>query len=392
MLDKWQNDVVTALKHLRKIDGKSLQSSDCLVANNTLLSLMQSYVWTGEFDGAQLNVRLDASGYSWVSLPPYSDPLAEKSDGRLEIRSRTKIDALCHLFEGNDYNSFECNQTTWKTNNSSKFDTLDTPIPCPDTEAVKRQLSAMSPYYLMLLTDDVKTQEIVKSNLAKINYQVLERGEGQDFEKMTNMGYQGHTKQVFGHRYFSHNDHNRIYVVATNPLGPVGIMSLFDYREKKDDAHNQDRISISFVSVSPGYRQHGIAREMLRKAAEYAMSTERYITRTEPSTIGKMTSYASYTALMKKEFPKLPFVGHMDADYLHQVEKIEGFKDLAYQAKCIIIQEAVRDIEKLYPDPSKRRRYESIDMTQILAQASVRILRSARARPERHGQQNIPSL
>lgn len=383
MLDKWEDDVISALKHLRKIEGRSLQPGDCLVANNTMLSLMQSFVWNGQFEGVQLNVRLDASGYSWIDIPSYFDPLAELGDGRLEIRSRTKIETLCHFFRGNYSEYDDDTREPWPTKMNAKYETFDSSIPCPETEAVKTHLRGMNCYYAMLLSEDPKENETIKRDLTNISYQILEDGEGQDFERMTHMGYQGHTKLIFGHRYFSHNDRNRTYVVATNPLGPIGIMSLYDYAKKSGEDHNPDKISISFVSVSPGYRQLGIAKNLLRKAAEYAVSTQRYITRTEPSTIGAMTSYAAYTALMRKEFPKLPFVGHLDADYLHQIEKLEGFRGLSYIAKCMVIQEAVASIQKMFPESVNRRRYESIDLTEIVTQASRRVSRFSQSQRDR---------
>jgi len=377
MLDKWQDDVVSALQYLRHSEGLSLQPSDCLTANDVMMALMRSYVWKGEFDGAKLHVRLDNSGYSWISLPDYFDPLADETDPCCRIRPPMDIKTMCNFYEYPDYGFDDegADFEPWATDDESMVQIFSQPIHTLDSAKVKQRLCATNQYYAMLLDENPANQALNIENLKDIRYQILEKGEGADFESMTKMGYMGHTKQVFGHRYFSYNDSNRIYIAATNALGPVGIMCLFDYGAKEGEGRNPDKLSISFVSVSPGYRQLGIASQMLRTAAEFAQKTQRYITRTEPSSIGKRTSCDAYTNLMKKEFPKIPFIGHMDADYLHQIERISGFSALSYQAKCAIIKDSVSAIGRMFQEPEKRRRYADIDMSKIVEQATSRVAR-----------------
>jgi ribosomal protein S18 acetylase RimI-like enzyme len=93
-----------------------------------------------------------------------------------------------------------------------------------------------------------------------------------------------YAKSVFGHGYVNYLD-NRSFIVARNALGPVGIISLFDCGAPDSHRLRPDVLSISFISVSPGYRRLGIGTKLIRQAMQYCIDHKKILSRTSPSSM-----------------------------------------------------------------------------------------------------------
>lgn len=140
----------------------------------------------------------------------------------------------------------------------------------------------------------------------------------------------GHLKNLFGHIYFSTNN-NEDFVIAENLAGVVGIVSLF--RHEKDGKLKS--LSISGITVTPSYRERGIATALCVAAAIHAKNLEIPLMITSPSEQGKSTIYKKLTQdiCYKDSLVFEPFFYHFSAlfddlemEYKEKVELLNWFK------------------------------------------------------------------
>ncbi len=340
MFDRWYGDILTAMKTVS--GDRELQPDDCLIANNVLFVILKSFAWKGAFDGATLSVSDDGSGYSYVTLHEYLDPYSSN----LEIRRKTNINVLDFKYEYSDYDD---NHIVWERDHDAKINIYDEPFASEVCERVLRVIKE-NKYYAMLLESSIEGQCKINSSLFDIEYSVVDEDDAFDrLIEITNMSsYSTHPiKSVFGHRYFSMDCSNRKLIVAKNKLGPVGILCLFDHSMPDVLDKDNNRLSISYVSVSPGYRNHGISKNLLRHAFDYAIKNEKYIARTDPTEIGKLISYSSFSSLAKNEYPSIPFLTCSKARLLWSLTRSDGFQNLDYKKRNSIILLAEKKIDKV---------------------------------------------
>ena len=338
MLDKWVDDVLIAIKEANKENGIELNKSDCIVANSIIFKLMKSYIWGSHFENAVLKIRNDNSGYSWIDIKSIED-----KDSDITLSYESRINCLSHMYKSKGWDDEDSNK--WITDNRAESKTYNNPINLEDQNKVVKHL-IKKPYYKMLLEEDINKQNIYLSDLSEISIKVHEELNYISLLKDTSMyKYNGNPiTEIFGHKYTTHSE-NRIMVVASNKLGPVGILCLYDYERNTEDRYNQDRLSLSYVSVSPFCRQIGISKKLLDAAFKYASEKNKYITRTSPSVFGKKTTYDSFTKHAKSKYPGIPFIKEEDAQIIQMMYAKNNFlREFNFSERKSIVKECLKSI------------------------------------------------
>ncbi|MHD0644986.1 GNAT family N-acetyltransferase [Pseudomonas aeruginosa] len=352
MLDKWTHDIAEALF---EITGGKFTPEIAVTANDVLFSMVNSHCFNCEFLGATLHVLKDGSGMSWVDFPEYLDP-----DTGLEIRPKQKINVFNFRFEDEGYFDDEDNPIELIPFDETKGVTVfKAPIGTPLANQVKEKLRQNDYYRTILEEDSLKMCQHI-SALNKIEYQVLPDTPLFDIENMTGMSYHSHgnLNQVFGHRY-ANDSYNRYHVIARNKIGVVGILCFFDHAGRGAADPRADWVSIAYISVSPGYRRHGIAKELLRRGFEHAIANNRLVARTAPSEFGREASYQAFTDFVAQAFPGYPFLEDKVFDYIYPLHTSEEYLKLDFKEKAAanvrgrnyILGEAARqgvEIDRLY--------------------------------------------
>lgn len=367
MLDKWKNDIYTAIKDCKPgtDEEKTLVESDGLLANKILFLLMKSPVWTHEFSGVELRVSKEVPSYSYVHLPDLIDP---DEDGR-ELREETSINTIGWKYS-NSYGYYDDERELWAEPKGDEYVTLSTSI--ANDEKVKNILNVLrnDEYYDFLLEEDSqKIQENIEK-LQEIDYVIIDADDDDRTKILEDMMHMseyeiGHYRSVFGHRYASHLD-NRKLIVAKNFLGPVGILSLFDRGAVFANERIDGMYSISFVSVAPSYRNMGIAKELMRRAFKYCQDNEKIVMRTSPSKLGELFSYDSFTRLAKSEFKQLPVLTHNQECLTYLLRKFPVYSRLNYTSKCKILSSLIEKADELLKaDPSPFRDYSYLDEKEL---------------------------
>jgi GNAT superfamily N-acetyltransferase len=329
--DVWTSDILKAIQLLK---GK-ISPDDCLLGNAVLFKLMKSPLWRHEFEGAALVAHQDDSGYSYIDLPGFDDP----DNNKLSIRDGTTFNLLDHRYEYPMY--CEEGYELWSYSRAAEKKVMAEP---PHLDYLREVLDLLSenPYYRQFLTNDPQELDEFMEKTRRIEYNVLEEKSTQEIIQST--GISRYDTEVvthlFGHRY-AKCDSNRKYVVAQNSLGPVGILSLFDHSAPGVSHGQTDLLSVSFVSVTPGYRRLGIASGLMRTAFDYCLSHKKMLGRTEPSEIGRLT-VDHFSQLAKTHAPSLPFMNRQEMLAMSMMQRaIPGLRTLPYAQKCKVIQKGL---------------------------------------------------
>ncbi len=337
--DVWTDDVLKAIHTLK---GR-ITPEDCLLANVVLFKIMKSPLWRSEFQDIKLVVHEDNSGYSFIDFAEVVD----FDNDRLTIREASVFNALDHHYE---YPMFsEGEYELWPYDkNAQRIEYLDPPS--LDFLSEVEDLLSENRYYQKFLTRDPVAIDSFKQECNQIECNVIEVDGLADLIQSTGISrYDTYVvTQLFGHRYAA-RDENRIYVVAQNLLGPVGILSLFDHSRPGVLSRQQDLLSVSFVSVCPGYRRQGIASQLMRTAFDYCLKHEKLLSRTEPSEIGKLTQ-SHFSELARQYAPGLPFMSRQEMQAYYYMERvIPGLTKMSYKGRTGIIQQGLERIRRHEP-------------------------------------------
>jgi GNAT superfamily N-acetyltransferase len=329
-LNVWTDDICSAIKSIKGI----VAAQDTLLLNAVLFKLMKSPLWDFEFKGASLSVHQDSSGYSFITLPELNDP---DNDSYL-IRNEVSINPLSHRYEHSEYRD---EQEVWEFDKNAAAMTHEKLVNVPFLDGVIELLSQQDKYQALLTTDPVQIRDLMaKRN--DLRFETFKSIDVSGFNTMSGMStYGGNTaKEVFGHRYANEMG-NRIHIVARNFLGPVGIIALFDHSTIRAGRSEQDLLSVSYISVSPGYRRAGIASSLMRWAFEYCQENKKILGRTKPSEIGKLTvDYFSHLA--REHAPLLPFLKSHEMEILQPISRqLERMPVINYERKCSYIEKAL---------------------------------------------------
>lgn len=334
MLDKWQKDILDSISASKNLPNGVYAKEDCLLANAILFELVNSYVWRHEFKGAQLIAKQDTSGQSWIDFPAYDDPNTQNG-----LRYEERINCLdWKYFASYDNESLD---ETWHTTENGNLEIITETSQLPWIAEVKRKLSENDYYRLLLEKDPVKQANNLR-DLEKITYTIYEDLDYHELLLQTKMyRYSGNPLgEIFGHVYTKSCD-NRIMVVAANALGPIGLAALFDY-SKSPSMRNPDRLSLSYVSVSPSFRNKGISKELLRKCLEYAQQNGKFITRTTSSPFGEKAIFKSFGEYAKDNFSAVPFVKNEEIQLACILYNNSDFCSLNSKSRLKLIIEFLR--------------------------------------------------
>lgn len=332
--DVWSNDILKAIQSLK---GK-LAPEDCVLANTVLFKIMKSPLWRSEFEGAVLSIHQDNTGYSFIKLPEISDP---DNEG-LTIREETVFNILDHRYEYPMY--CEEGYPLWVYDRDAAPLNL-TEVPSIELLPEITEFLSENQYYRKLLTTDPVEIESLKRLCDKIEYSVVVENSISELIQSTGISRYDNSvvTQLFGHRYAT-RDENRIYVIAQNIMGPVGILSLFDHSQKGVSHSQPDLLSISFVSVTPGYRRQGIASSLMKTAFDYCLRNEKMLGRTDPTEIGKLTA-GHFSKLAKAFAPALPFMTRQEMMAMSIMQRrIPNLRDMPYLSKTKVIQQGLERI------------------------------------------------
>lgn len=326
----WADDIFYAIKSLKG----EIVAEDTLLLNAALFKLMKSPLWDFEFKGASLSVHQDETGYSFITLPDLNDPDNES----LAIRDEIWINPLAHRYEYSEYND---ELEVWEFDKNAVVVVHDKPINVPFLDGVIELLSQQDKYQALLTTDPVQMGDLMaKRN--ELRFETFKAMGVYEFNAMSGMStYGGNTaKEIFGHRYANEMG-NRIHIVARNFLGPVGIISLFDHSEANPGRFEQDLLSVSYISVSPGYRRAGIASSLMKLAFDYCLEHKKILARTRPSEIGKFT-VDHFSKLAQQHAPLLPFLKTHELELFNSISRqLESIHVKSYERKCDYIQQAL---------------------------------------------------
>lgn len=354
-LDKWIDDITEVT--INYFGGKDKNAA--LYSNLLLYKLINSYVWESEFKNNKLYISNEDNTYSYIEIPKYYDPL----DNNLEIRDKVKFNVLGHKYKNTRYyydffdiaeydekykhlTNEDIDLMFWdKPDNSKGFyeyknNDINNNIMLELIEKLKLKDNSSRPYYSIILEDDLMKQKQNKEDLFnEIEYVLYKKSN--DIEKYTNMSdfYSGNTKEILGHRYYDGSDIHKFYIVAQNKIGPIGMICVFDHSDKGVLNEDDNRWSLSFISVSPTYRNKGIAKNLLRELIQYAIDNEKYVFRTDPSDIGKKYLFKTYSNIAKEEFPGFAFIPYRIGQSLSRVTHLDSFRNAEYKEKCQILNE-----------------------------------------------------
>lgn len=359
MLDGWVEDILDSLVEINKSKGREpLNPDDEIAVTNAVFSLVKSYAFRSEFPGVMLMISDSEIQYSRIYFPEYNDPY----DDDLDIRDEAFIHPLHFKFQYPEYLDIDDPEpVVWERPQDPQYISYDTPIHLEKTELILDHLRQKSEYYAKLLENDPEKQIQNLKELDDIRYDSHENFRYHDIDMMTHMSQHsgGNINHVFGHRYVAPGD-QRHYVTGTNWLGPVGVCAL---------GEGPSKYVLSSISVSPSYRRQGISSNLLRHALKMAYQNEKYIERTSPSVMGDELTHEYYTKLAKKEFPKVPFVSHKDAQYIHAITKREEFHKLPFSSKCSILNDFVSKVEQMVDELESKSKhpfpYDHLDLQEL---------------------------
>jgi GNAT superfamily N-acetyltransferase len=332
-LNVWVDDIFYAIKSLKGI----IIAEDSLLLNAAIFRLMKSPLWDFELKGASLSVHQDGSGYSFITLPSLNDP----ANNSLLIRDEMLINPLSYRYE---YSEYSDEQEVWEFNKNAMIITHEKPINVPFLDGVIELLSKKDKYQALLTTDPVQIIYLMaKRN--EVSFETYMTMDVSGFNSMSGMStYSANTaREVFGHRY-ANEMCNRIHIVARNFLGPVGIIAMFDHSCQKSGSFNHELLSVSYIYVSPGYRQAGIASSLMKLSFEYCLEHKKLLGRTSPTEIGKLTA-DHFSDLAQQHAPLLPFLKSEELELLNSIyRKLDDLSIVSYESKCAYIQKALSSV------------------------------------------------
>lgn len=326
MLEGLKEQVYVGLQKMNSLDRCSSEflQQDNLVANEVYFFILNSPVFKDTFSGSRLFSSF-AGDYSFVEIIGKTEALPIK----VKIRSAETVDLFSFMYE---YSEGDDDFEPWEKGNSGTVEiTLDS--------ISKRAFQLIdiikdnSPLMQKILSPTSKNLK----DLDKISYEVIAHDSDVnvlDFCVTESKSCIADIKKVFVHRYFNYRETDNIYIVAKNWLAPVGIICLFDTNLADPLRANSRTLSISYVSVTPEYRNIGISKNLIRQSFVYAKEHNKYLSRTRPSDIGRLYSYDSFTQLAAKEFPAIPFVKREYISFAYQVNKAATESKMSYGSEC----------------------------------------------------------
>lgn len=289
--------------------GRQPSIEDLPLLNRGLLHLLQSPLWQGSFDGSSI---VSEQGRCYVLVPERGDP--------------------------------DCSQTTlWEEQRVSVIDQDyfdERELRYYSEVDFNRLINQMMRHPDISLLSERREKNLTSlmKNIDKVRYSFHDVECWDDINEFGSDGF-SIAVNAFGHRYLS-NSENRKYIVASNILGPVGILCLFDHGMEGVLDHRKYLYSISFVSVTPEYRRKGIASELMRKALEYARENNLILGRTRPSKIG-VNTFDHFSELASREFSDIPFIKAEEMPVLYELDRHLDLEKISSNARNRLINKSL---------------------------------------------------
>ena len=337
MLTLWRDRIFSEIS---TVLGRAPEPTDSVIANSVLLHLMQSPLWSGgEFEGVEFHIHEDGTGFSELFLPERFDP---DSDGELSIRDKTYVSVFQEFFDSN-YIFDDLDTSVWVRNSKAPKRIVVQPV---YNDVVNEILSNLQsePYLANLISREKGEVERLTQAKNELRFQLLDTPD----LNVWDLNQYSHidasmaisARYVFGHRYLEFLD-NRKLIVAYNFMGPVGVLCLFDHAAPGVLNGDECRYTISFVSVSPGYRRKGIASMLMRQAFQTAIEHKKFVSRTSPTTIGENT-FDHFSHLAEKEFPGLPVIRNHESTTYSVVNKRLKLASRPYRERSAILSRVLK--------------------------------------------------
>ncbi|HHJ3076617.1 TPA: GNAT family N-acetyltransferase [Vibrio parahaemolyticus] len=164
-----------------------------------------------------------------------------------------------------------------------------------------------------------------------------------------------HLRDVYNHYYFN-DKNNEDFIVAVSDAGIIGIASMFRHTE---DQYGYEAISLSGITVTEAFRNHGVARSMIEALVNHTQLLNLPLIITSPTELGKESIYKTIVRdfCYRDALIMEPFFGQF-VSHFHKL-------DLTQTEKSILLNEIKVDAEKLHIfDFSKKQ--SSINVSKTL--------------------------
>src|SRR5690606_22924120 len=174
--DIWQNDIINAIREIIDVE---LSPKDCLLANVIAFKLMKSPLWREEFRGASLHIHNNDTGYSYITIPKFSDP----DNSSLFIRGEDlQLNILEYMYDA--YGVCEGEDVEiWPRDYDAKSIELTS---LPELQGLQEGLDVLrqNPYYDMLLTSDLEALRAYELRLNDFTFKTLKDADLQKLNQL----------------------------------------------------------------------------------------------------------------------------------------------------------------------------------------------------------------
>lgn len=352
MLERITDDIAKAIVDALKIKDFKFEQEHCLLANKVLYEFLSSYAWDLEFKGVELRVSSENPLYSEIHIPEFRDPDVDDLDRNESIiRYAKKINVFGHLYEYPEYWDDDQEMPEPYKKGSMKDYSLASFVREGKVEQVIKNLSSSSEYYKKVF--EKESSEIQKNinKLHDIEYVRIKDDESDKLIELCHLDKYSYSpiKSVFGHRYFSGSDKYRNYICAKNWLGVVGIVSLFDHNPKDGFISEKSPYfdTLSYISVSPSYRNEGISKEMFKMTLDWTLEKGKILRNTDYTYLGRKFIQPIFGKIAQEHCPQMTFVEEGDRVLLSRITKHEGFSELSVAARYKIVKSVFEKTESL---------------------------------------------
>lgn len=276
-------DDINKVLDKNEIDGSMIAGS----INQALYTLLKSPALKRMTEGMTLHQSSINPMMKWIEVSSLSDPL-----DKAPIRTATRIDYLKDYLEPRGL-GLGASDAVYR-----KSEALTVPEKDIFTNTIIDGLRALDPVYGKILDNTFNHEHVEYAIIPSSNNsieQLMSYGLDPTLSYMQNVLQHGNLELA----------QNNAFVVAYTNAGPVGILAL------EPGGHNgtpKNQMSVTALSIAPGFRGKRIANNLLKESAKYAYNKKAFVVMPPENNKKKKDAYIDLIKEVNENTYRVPFV------------------------------------------------------------------------------------